>query len=116
MPRYDVLVVGTRCSGAPLCMLLAREGMKVLGIDRAHFPSDTVSTHFMWPRTTSFLEKWGLLERLAATGCPPIHRVTADFGTVAISGRPNAVEGTAIMFSPRRTVLDQLLVEAARSA
>ena len=116
MARYDVLVVGTRCSGAPLCMLLARRGLKVLGIDHAQFPSDTISTHFMWPRTTAFLSKWGLLDELAATSCPPIHRVTADYGAVAISGKPSAVEGTAIMFSPRRTVLDQLLVEAARKA
>lgn len=116
MARYDVLVVGTRCAGAPLAMLLARRGLKVLGIDRAHFPSDTVSTHFMWPRTTSLLAKWGLLDELAATGCPPIHRVTADYGAVSIGGRPSAVDGTAIMFSPRRTVLDQLLVEAARNA
>src|SRR3974377_347320 len=53
MAGYDVLVVGTRCSGAPLCLMLAQRGIRVLGIDRAHFPSDTVSTHFMWPRATS---------------------------------------------------------------
>jgi flavin-dependent dehydrogenase len=116
MTQYDALVVGTRCAGAPLCMLLARRGIKVLGVDRAHFPSDTISTHFLWPRTTSSLAKWGLLDELAATGCPPIRRVTVDYGPVAISGRPSAVEGTAIMFSPRRIVLDQLLVAAARRA
>src|SRR6185437_13997311 len=116
MAQYDVLVVGTRCAGAPLCMLLARGGIKVLGVDRAHFPSDTISTHFLWPRTTSLLAKWGLLDELAATGCPPIHRVTVDYGPLAISGRPSAVDGTAIMFSPRRTILDQLLVAAARGA
>ena len=97
-------------------MLLARRGLKVLGIDRVHFPSDTVSTHFLWPRTTSLLAKWGLLNQLAATGCPPIHRVTVDYGPVAVSGRPSAVDETAIMFSPRRTVLDALLVAAAREA
>jgi flavin-dependent dehydrogenase len=116
MASCDVLIVGTRCAGAPLALLLAWSGLRVLGIDHAHFPSDTVSTHFMWPRTTSFLAKWGLLEALAATGCPSIHRVTADYGAVAISGRPSAVEGTAVMFSPRRTVLDELLVKAARKA
>jgi 2-polyprenyl-6-methoxyphenol hydroxylase-like FAD-dependent oxidoreductase len=116
MARYDVLVVGTRCAGAPLCMLLARRGIKVLGVDRAHFPSDTVSTHFLWPRTTSLLATWRLLDELAATGCPPIHRVTVDYGPLAISGRPSAVEETAIMFSPRRTVLDQMLVSAAQRA
>jgi flavin-dependent dehydrogenase len=116
MARHDVLIVGTRCAGAPLAMLLARKGYKVLGVDRAQFPSDTISTHFMWPRTTASLAKWGLLDRLAATGCPAIHQVTADYGPIALHGRPSAVDGTAAMYSPRRTVLDNLLVDAAREA
>src|SRR5690242_5453836 len=82
MSGHDALIIGTRCAGAALAMLLARAGCKVLGIDRAQFPSDTVSTHFLWPRTTTFLARWGLLEKLAATGCPAIHSVTADYGAV----------------------------------
>jgi 2-polyprenyl-6-methoxyphenol hydroxylase-like FAD-dependent oxidoreductase len=116
LARYDVLIVGTRCAGAPLAMLLARKGYNVLGVDRAQFPSDTVSTHFMWPRTTASLAKWGLLDKLAETGCPMIDQVTADYGAIAIRGRPSPVDGTAAMFSPRRTVLDNLLVDAARQA
>lgn len=116
MPRHDVLIVGTRCAGAPLAMLLARQGCKVLAIDRAQFPSDTISTHFMWPRTTALLARWGLLDALAASGCPPIDRVTADYGTVAVHGRPSPVDGTAAMYCPRRTVLDALLVASARAA
>jgi flavin-dependent dehydrogenase len=114
--RYDVLIIGTRCSGGALAMLLARSGCKVLAIDRARFPSDTISTHFMWPRTTAFLANWGLLHKLAETGCPAIERVTADYGPVAVTGRPSPVDGTGIMYCPRRTVLDLLLVEAARAA
>ena len=116
MVRHDVLIVGTRCAGAPLAMLLARKGYKVLGVDRSLFPSDTISTHFMWPRTTSLLAKWGLLDRLAATGCPEINQVTVDYGPIALRGRPSPVDGTATMYSPRRTVLDHLLVDAARAA
>jgi flavin-dependent dehydrogenase len=116
MARYDVLVVGTRCAGAGLALLLARRGCRVLGVDRAEFPSDTISTHFMWPRTTAFLARWNLLDQLAATGCPAIERVTADYGPIAISGRPSPVDGTGIMYSPRRVILDALLVEAARVA
>jgi 2-polyprenyl-6-methoxyphenol hydroxylase-like FAD-dependent oxidoreductase len=116
MVRHDVLIVGTRCAGAPLAMLLARKGYKVLGVDRARFPSDTISTHFMWPRTTSSLQRWGLLDRLTATGCPAVNQVIADYGAIALSGRPSPVDGTAAMYSPRRTVLDHLLVEAAREA
>jgi flavin-dependent dehydrogenase len=114
--RHDALIIGTRCAGAALAMLLARAGLKVLAIDRVRFPSDTISTHFLWPRTTSFLADWGLLDTLAATGCPPINLVTADYGPVKIEGRPNPVRGSAVMYSPRRTILDALLVQAARKA
>jgi 2-polyprenyl-6-methoxyphenol hydroxylase-like FAD-dependent oxidoreductase len=113
---YDAIIVGMRCAGAPLAMLLARRGYRVLGIDRATFPSDTISTHFLWPRTTAMLDAWGLLARLARTGCPPIESVTLDFGPVRIRGRPDAVDGTAAMFCPRRHVLDAMLVDAAREA
>ncbi len=116
MPAYDAIIVGLRCAVAPLAMLLARQGYRVLGIDRATFPSDTISTHFLWPRTTAMLSAWGLLERLARTGCPPIESVTLDVGPVSIRGRPDAVHGTAVMYCPRPRVLDAMLVEAAREA
>ena len=46
MPQdYDAIVVGARCAGSPTAMLLARKGYRVLVVDRATFPSDTVSTH-----------------------------------------------------------------------
>jgi flavin-dependent dehydrogenase len=41
---YDVIVVGARVAGASTAMLLARRGLKVLAVDRAAFPSDTLST------------------------------------------------------------------------
>jgi flavin-dependent dehydrogenase len=113
---YDAIVVGARCAGASLAMLLARHGRRVLALDRAHFPSDTVSTHFLWPRTTAALARWGLLDALAATGCPPIETVNMQAGSVAFRGRPEPVDGTAVMYCPRRTVLDKLLVDKAREA
>ena len=116
MAAYDVIIVGTRCAGASLAMLLARKGYRVLGVDRASFPSDALSTHFLLPRTTHFLDDWGLLERLAATGCPRIDSITMHYGSVIVHGRPDAVGGTAAMYCPRRIVLDALLVDAEREA
>jgi flavin-dependent dehydrogenase len=113
---YDAIVVGARCAGASLAMLLARRGRRVLALDRAHFPSDTVSTHFLWPRTTAALARWGLLDALAATGCPLIETVNMHAGSVVFRGRPEPVDGTASMYCPRRTVLDKVLVDAAREA
>ena len=109
MTSYDVIVSGARCAGAPTAMLLARQGYRVLLVDRVTFPSDTVSTHLVHPPGVAALTRWGLAERLAATGCPPIMRYTFDVGPV-VTGSP----GTA--FGPRRTVLDKLLVDAAAEA
>jgi flavin-dependent dehydrogenase len=110
---YDVAVVGARCGGAPLAMLLARSGHRVALIDRASFPSDTMSTHFLWQRGAARLQDWGLLGRLRARGCAPIRQITFDPGPVRISGIGPAVDGSADAYCPRRTVLDALLVQAA---
>jgi len=53
-------------------MLLAQRGYKVLLLDKATFPSDKLSTHFILSSGVEQLAKWGLLEAVAATGCPPI--------------------------------------------
>ena len=110
---YDVVVVGARCGGAPLAMLLARAGHRVALVDRASFPSDTMSTHFLWQRGTARLKDWGLLGRLRARGCAPIRQITFDPGPVQIRGIGPAVAGAVDTYCPRRTVLDALLVEAA---
>ena len=73
-------------------MLLARKGYRVLLVDRATFPSDTVSTHVVHPLAVAALERWGLLQRLAATGCPPIHTYTFDFGPFTIEGSPGTTD------------------------
>jgi flavin-dependent dehydrogenase len=113
---YDVIVVGARCAGAPLAMLLARAGHKVALADRASFPSDTMSTHFLWQRGAARLKAWGLLGQLQARGCAPIRQITFDTGPVQLTGIGPAVEGVAETYCPRRTVLDALLVEAAAQA
>jgi 2-polyprenyl-6-methoxyphenol hydroxylase-like FAD-dependent oxidoreductase len=113
--RYDAIVVGARCAGSPTAMLLARKGYKVLVVDRATFPSDTLSTHIVHPPGVASLRRWGLLERLTATGCPPIHTYAFDFGPFTISGAPGT-DDTPVAYGPRRTVLDKLLVDAAAEA
>ena len=112
---YDVIVVGARCAGSPTAMLLARKGYRVLVVDRATFPSDTVSTHLIHPPGVASLNSWGLLDRVVATGCPPIHTYAFDFGAFTISGIPG-IDEAPVAYAPRRTVLDKLLVEAASEA
>ncbi len=113
---YDAIVVGARCAGSPTAMLLARRGHRVLLLDKATFPSDTMSTHLVHPPGIAALERWGLLERLEATGCPPVETYAFDLGPVTIAGSPRPIDGIARAYGPRRTVLDQVLVEAAVEA
>ncbi|WP_334374634.1 FAD-dependent monooxygenase [Bradyrhizobium sp. AZCC 1719] len=36
---YDVVIIGARCAGSALALMLARDGLDVLAIDRTTFPS-----------------------------------------------------------------------------
>jgi 2-polyprenyl-6-methoxyphenol hydroxylase-like FAD-dependent oxidoreductase len=112
---YDVIVIGARCAGSPTAMLLARKGYRVLAVDRSTFPSDTVSTHLIHPPGIGALKRWGLFDRVVATGCPPIDTYAFDFGPFTIEGSP-ASPDSSVSYAPRRTVLDKLLVDAASEA
>jgi flavin-dependent dehydrogenase len=113
---YDAIIVGARAAGAPTAMLLARKGHRVLLVDRASFPSDTLSTHYIHQPGVARLRRWGLLDRLIATGCPPSRSLVFDVGPFALTGAPPPSDGVAEGYAPRRTVLDSLLVEAAAAA
>ncbi|HUS67057.1 MAG TPA: NAD(P)/FAD-dependent oxidoreductase [Kofleriaceae bacterium] len=112
---YDAIIVGARCAGSPLAMLLARKGHRVLVVDKTSFPSDTLSTHVVHPRPVAALQRWGLLDQLVATGCPPIHTYDFHFGPLVLSGAPGTPE-SPVAYCPRRTVFDKILVDAAAAA
>jgi 2-polyprenyl-6-methoxyphenol hydroxylase-like FAD-dependent oxidoreductase len=96
-------------------MLLARKGYSTLVVDKATFPSDTISTHLIHPPGVAALRRWGLLDSVVATGCPPIDTYAFDFGPFVISGAPGFGD-SSLAYAPRRTVLDKLLVDAARES
>src|SRR6266567_5494414 len=115
--RYDVIVVGARVAGAATAMLLARQGLRVLAVDRVSFPSDTISSHQLQVPGVALLHQWGLLGKLTAAGTPPTRRVRFDAGGgLVMDGQFPAYDGVDAMYSPRRTLLDSILVEAAREA
>lgn len=113
---YDAIVIGARAAGSPTAMLLARKGYRVLVVDRATFPSDTLSTHVVHAPGIAALHRWGLLDAVVATGCPPVDRYSFDFGPFTIMGTSRPVHGITTAYAPRRTVLDAILVDAAVSA
>jgi 2-polyprenyl-6-methoxyphenol hydroxylase-like FAD-dependent oxidoreductase len=113
---YDAIVVGARCAGSPTAMLLARKGYRVLLVDRATFPSDVMQNHVVLYRGARYLHRWGLLERVAATNCPPLSRWQTDLGDFPLTGFPPAEDGIPGEYAPRRYLLDKLLVDAAVEA
>jgi flavin-dependent dehydrogenase len=112
---YDAIIIGARCAGAPTAMLLARAGARVLLVDRATFPSDTLSGHAIKPPGVAYLQRWGLLDEVIATGCPSVYRRRVAICDRALPAPPPEADGLPLL-APRRTVLDMILVQAARRA
>lgn len=109
---YDFIVVGARVAGAACALSLARRGARVLALDRAALGSDTLSTHFIWPRGARRLDEMGVLQAVLESGTPPIRRITFQPGcgpSIVSTMVPAAL-------CPRRTVLDRIIVEAALAA
>jgi flavin-dependent dehydrogenase len=115
-PVHDVIVVGARCAGASTAMLLARKGYQVLLVDRSDFPSDIPQGHFIHRHGPRRLRDWGLLERVVASGCPPVTSITLDTGEVRLVGGDLVQDGVAAGYGPRRRALDQVLIEGAIAA
>src|SRR5262245_11238525 len=96
---HDVIVVGARCAGSSIAMLLARRGHRVLLIDRDAFPSDmTMSTHFIHQRGIACLSRWGLREQIVSTDSRPIETYDIDMGPLTLVGSPQPVDGERFTF------------------
>ncbi|GHC82632.1 FAD-dependent oxidoreductase [Nocardiopsis terrae] len=113
---YDAIVVGARCAGSPTAMLLARKGHRVLIVDRASFPSDTVSTHYLHQTALLRLKDWNLLNPVIDAGTPAIRKMHFSFQGIELNGMADAVDGVDAIYCPRRTLLDDILLNGAREA
>jgi 2-polyprenyl-6-methoxyphenol hydroxylase-like FAD-dependent oxidoreductase len=127
--KFDVIVIGGSVAGASTAMLLARRGYDVLLVERETFPRDTLSTHFIWPRGMTYLNRWGLAERILSrtphsthmnvtiegisfAGSVPVAALQERFRT--LHGDSEGVTNTYC--GPRRYLLDQILLDEAASS
>jgi flavin-dependent dehydrogenase len=97
-------------------MLLARKGYRVVLVDKAAFPSNTMSTHFIHAPGVARLKRWGLLDKVVASNCPPVRSYRLDVGPFSLTGCPPPADDVATGYAPRRTVLDKVLVDGAVEA
>ena len=116
MTDLDVVVVGGRCAGSPLAVMLARRGLRVCVVDKSEFPSETLSTHVIQPSGVAILERHGMLDAIVAAGAVLVNRFTFVTDHARIDTGIDAYEFEAPALSMRRVTLDHLLVEAAVAA
>jgi 2-polyprenyl-6-methoxyphenol hydroxylase-like FAD-dependent oxidoreductase len=114
--HVDVVIVGARCAGAATAMLLARQGLRVVVLDRGERGWDTTSTHALLRGAIVQLARWGLLEQVRAAGTPAVRRAVFHYGDTATAVPVGGADGADPLYAPRRTVLDPILVDAARAA
>ncbi|GAC84654.1 hypothetical protein GP2_024_00810 [Gordonia paraffinivorans NBRC 108238] len=112
----DVVIVGTRISGTAAAVVFARAGLRVIGLDKSRFPSDTMSTHIMVPNAVQELARMGALEKVLALNPAKSKYLTFDIGDVHIRERMRPYGGIDYGLTIPRDQLDVLLAEAARDA
>jgi 2-polyprenyl-6-methoxyphenol hydroxylase-like FAD-dependent oxidoreductase len=107
MDEHDVVIVGARCAGSPLAIMLAKAGVDVCVVDQARFPSDTLSTHIIQSHGMAILERLGVREDLLGDA-PEIERFTLINDDVRIDGGPGPDDFPPLCI--RRVTLDEVLV------
>ena len=111
-----MVIAGARCAGAATAMLLARQGARVLLLDRSRYGTDTLSTHALMRGAVLQLHRWGLLPRVIAAGTPAVRSTTFHLPDAVTAVQIKPRHGVDALYAPRRVVLDAILADAARSA
>ncbi|SDZ00244.1 2-polyprenyl-6-methoxyphenol hydroxylase [Amycolatopsis xylanica] len=110
----DVVVVGARIAGASLAIHLARAGFSVTLVDRAKFPSDTLSTHLIQVSGVRCMQQLGVLDELVNTGAPFLTAMRPIYDGISLDSVVQAHEdwppgGVSI----NRNLLDKILIDVA---
>jgi 2-polyprenyl-6-methoxyphenol hydroxylase-like FAD-dependent oxidoreductase len=110
---YDVIIVGARIAGSVLATLLGQQGHRVLLLDKAHFPSDTLSTHFFRAPALRVFERMDVLEAVKSAA-PPLTMLWNYIDGHVISEPVEAPEEHLRFFlCERRITLDWILFKRA---
>lgn len=84
-------------------------------VERQAMPSDTLSTHVLWPDGVAAIDRIGVLERVLETGAPPAHGFRLCHGDESIATRLIPLDGYDDLLCVRRPCLDGILWETAAS-
>jgi flavin-dependent dehydrogenase len=110
---YDAIIVGARVAGSILATLLGNRGYNVLLIDRARFPSDTISTHFFRDPTFRALGRVGVLDQVHSVAPGLVNNFNYIDGHVFVEP-VNTPDGPSYYLCIRRITLDEILIRRVR--
>jgi geranylgeranyl reductase family protein len=115
-----VLIVGGGPAGSSTAYFLAKAGIDVLVLDRAHFPRDKTCSEYMSPQASRILEAMDALGAVENAGAAQLSgmRVHAPNGST-IHGEFAGSHGYHGFrdrgLAVRRTILDSILLDRARA-
>jgi 2-polyprenyl-6-methoxyphenol hydroxylase-like FAD-dependent oxidoreductase len=116
MNEADAVIVGARCAGSTLALALARRDWDVVLVDDDSFPSETVSTHLIFPNTLSRFDELGVLDvLLGAHEVPMLEFRIVGLGH-EIAGAFTPLRGFDRCAAPRRGALDKAILDTAIAA
>ncbi|MDT5167325.1 MAG: hypothetical protein QOD02_640 [Mycobacterium sp.] len=115
----DVVIVGARCAGSAAATVFAKAGRRVVVLDRARFPSETISSHTIFGAGVTELKAMGAFPRVLGLEPPPyvtfhVESSNADAPTVLEAAFEGADHEPTI--SVPRVLLDAQLVATARES
>jgi len=113
---YDVIIVGARVAGSVLASLLGEHGHRVLLLEKAHFPSDTLSTHFFRAPALRVFERLGVLDEVKSAAPPLTVLWNYIDGHVLTDPVEAPEEHLRYFLCERRITLDWILFQHAERA
>ena len=120
-PSTEVLVVGGGPAGSSAAWHLARQGLDVLLVDRAHFPRDKPCAEYLSPESSRILDAMGALAPIEQAGAAQLSGmlIKTPLGA-SIRGEFVATHGFRGFrdcgLALPRVVLDSILLNCARDA
>jgi flavin-dependent dehydrogenase len=119
MPDYDTIIIGGGPAGATAGLLLAREGFRVLTVERTAFPRFHIGESLL-PRHFKLLKELGLLEQVQKLPHVPKFGVAFTMGDNSTTARFHfslgLIPGYEEAINLERAPFDALLLKNAKAA
>src|SRR5881628_4069517 len=118
MSDHDVIIIGAGPAGSTSALLLARQGFKVIAIEKAKFPRFHIGESIL-PRNFPLVQELGLEKSLQRL--PHLKKYGAEFGmgddfdTTRFYFDAGLIPGSRT-FNIERALFDKMLMDEASSA